>query len=180
MRERSAAAHAQLEATPLMQAFSSGAPTQRAYADYLRRQFDLHVVLEAALKMWVPPEWVSQRLVKAQWLQSDLRALGLDTDARPVECPAIRSQGAAFGVLYVLEGSTLGLQMVRHRFQQAHPALDTAGRFLQGYGTDTGRQWRSFVERLETLPAEAWPEALVASSAAFATFHQLFSEPGDE
>jgi heme oxygenase len=178
MREHTAQAHELLEATPLMRALAGGTPSVGEYRDYLARQFRLHAPFESALTTWVPPDWAKHRLVKAQWLRSDLLATGGGVDDRHVEVPAVASAADALGVLYVLEGGTLGMQAVRKRFQQDHPALNSGGRFMRGYGPDTSRFWRAFVDQLELLPTQAWRQATDAASGAFAAFHRLFQETG--
>ena len=177
MRQHTTAAHELLEGTPLMRAFATGAPSAAEYRDYLIRQLQLHEPLEAALAKWVPPEWNPLRLVKAGWLLGDLLALGAAANQRHAEIPAVSSIAEALGMLYVIEGGTLGLQAVRKRFGRHHPALNAAGRFLSGYGPDTGRHWIAFIARLETLPAPAWPQAIDAAGRTFAAFHRHFQEP---
>ena len=179
LRVRTAEAHAALEGTPLMRVISSGLPTLEQYGAYLMSQCDLHAPLEAALRDWVTPDWREHRLVKTHWLREDLRALGHPAGTVPDAAAEIGCEAEALGVLYVLEGGTLGLQMVRKRLQADHPACTTASRFMQGYGSETGSNWRAFVQRLEALPQAAWPRALDAADATFAAFAGRFarSEP---
>jgi heme oxygenase len=160
-----------------MRAFATGSPTVTAYRDYLARQRQLHAPLEGALRAWLPPDWAALRLLKTQWLGSDLAALGTAPAERPVAVPAVGSWAQALGVLYVIEGGTLGLQVVGKRLAQDHPALGSAGRFMHGYGTDTGRHWRAFIAALDTLPASEWPSATRAAIATFEAFLRHFSEP---
>jgi len=175
LREHTAPAHNLLEASPLMQALSSGAPSAGEWRAYLVGQWRLHAPLEEALRQWVTPEWCRLRLVKSQWLRSDLLALGADTDSRRIDTPAVSSLAEALGVLYVLEGSTLGLQVLRQRFEDPL-APAAASRFVRGDGANTGRFWRLFIDRLETLPTDAWPQAVGAASATFAAFQRLFAQ----
>jgi heme oxygenase len=79
-------------------------------------------------------------------------------------------------VLYVLEGSTLGFQVVRKRLPADHLALTVAGRFLLGYGPETGARWQSFQGELAALPRADWSAAAAAALATFAAYHQHFSE----
>ena len=92
LRERTIVAHADLERTPLMQAFATGDPDPRRYLDYLGRQLRLHRGLELALSSHVPAEWAGTRLSKSAWLAADLRAL--DT---PCDVPAAVAPGAVLG-----------------------------------------------------------------------------------
>jgi heme oxygenase len=159
-----------------MHAFSEASLPTQVYVGYLAIQLQLHAPLEASLRGYLPPECSELRLRKSEWLRRDLKAMG----ARPVD-PVVAATGVdslaqAMGVLYVLEGSTLGLQVVRKRLQDMHPALLDAGRFMLGYGHDTGRHWRDFLMQLETLAPADWPLAEDAASATFDGFLEAFSK----
>ena len=173
VRQETRPAHEALEATSLMQAFSSGAFSAAQYRHYLGLQLSLHAPLEVALAAWWPTADAALRLCKSDWLRADLAQLG-GTPSAATALPTIRSQAQAMGVMYVLEGGTLGLQVVRKRLQHAHPALQGADRFLRGYGADTGLRWRNFVAALDALPAAQWPAATAAACATFAAFQSEF------
>jgi len=184
VRQETRTAHDALEATALMLAFSSGAFSAAQYRCYLCLQLGLHAPLEAALSDWWPSNDTADeplRLCKSAWLRADLVALGEMAHPAPLPLlpalPTIGSRAQAMGVMYVLEGGTLGLQVVRKRLQDAHPALQGADRFLRGYGADTGLRWRGFVAALDALPATQWPVATAAACATFAAFQSAFSAP---
>lgn len=176
VRQETRPAHEALEATALMQAFSSGAFSASQYHRYLGLQLGLHAPLEAALSAWWPAADAALRLCKSDWLRADLGALR-ELPPAPPAVPTINSHAQAMGVMYVLEGGTLGLQVVRKRLQDAHPALQGADRFLRGYGADTGVRWRGFVATLDALPAKQWSAATAAACATFAAFQSAFSAP---
>jgi heme oxygenase (biliverdin-IX-beta and delta-forming) len=181
IRSRTAFAHAALEQTPLMCTFADANLSTEVYGAYLCLQWQLHSPLEASLLRWLPPACAELRLQKCDWLRNDLQAMGMwpaasesvvtDADADA----GVGSWAQAMGVLYVLEGSTLGLQVVRKQLQDKHPALRDAGRFMLGYGQDTGRHWRDFLVQLETVAEVDWPLAEEAASATFDSFLEGFS-----
>jgi heme oxygenase len=177
LRTGTAAAHADLENTPLMRAFALGDPAPDEYRDYLVRQLRLHRGLESSLHNQVPDDWSRLRLSKSAWLEADLRALDAPCDARAAAVPAVQSWAEALGAMYVIEGSTLGLQMVRKRLRPDHPAAQAAGRFVAGYGAESAHHWRAFVAALECLPERDWTVATTAARATFDSFHRVFSEP---
>lgn len=88
--------------------------TREDYRYWLERLYGLHAGFEAAIEPWAATldiDWASRR--KAAWLRRDLLSLGrseaeLDGIALREALPQLASLGRAFGVLYVLEGSTLG------------------------------------------------------------------------
>lgn len=108
----------------------------------------LHVGAEAALTPWLAGipglEFDARRRVDL--LSDDLQTLGVEADAPcPVTPPA--SAGEAMGMLYVLEGSSLGAKVIRK--QAALRGLDMAGlSFLDPYGVRTAERWRGFLEIL--------------------------------
>jgi heme oxygenase len=61
--------------------------------------------------------------------------------------PAPRSAAEALGMLYVLEGSTLGGRMILRALAE-RGVHDPALQFLDPYGTDTGARWRAFLDVL--------------------------------
>jgi heme oxygenase len=174
LKERTAVVHRALESRPLMRLLADGVMSVDEYAEYLRRQHALHWPLEDRLPPWLPSEWVPQRLRKTAWLEGDLAALGERAAPAVAEIPAIDSTAQAMGVMYVLEGSTLGLQVVRKACPPGHPAQGQAGRFLRGYGSATGRHWQEFVTSLDRVPPAQWPVVLDAAHATFAAVARAF------
>jgi heme oxygenase len=60
--------------------------------------------------------------------------------------------GHLAGVLYVIEGSTLGGQIiVRHLERNLGLTRESGARFFHGYGADTEAHWQEFCVWLETL-----------------------------
>jgi heme oxygenase (biliverdin-IX-beta and delta-forming) len=112
---------------------------------------------------------------KGSRLRHDLRMLGLSEAglAAIPRCPTVPHVDGvpgALGCMYVLEGSTLGGQII-HRHLEERLAIDahSGGTFFHGYGAETGAMWRSFVARLNRQPPPF--ERVVA--AAVETFEQF-------
>jgi heme oxygenase len=121
---------------------------------------------------------------KLAWITADLEDLGhtgatLEALPKFQGAPALADPLDALGAMYVLEGSSLGRQVM---FGKLTPRLnirpDWAGRFFNGYGKNTGRMWQSFVAILNDAGSE--PEAAGriegAALAAFAAFEQCLAE----
>ncbi len=87
--------------------------------------------------------------LKVPLLNKDLGALNIRTENLP-ECghlPTINSVPALLGCLYVIEGSTLGGQIISKHLQQClNLTPDTGAAFFAGYGDKTGVQWKTFRE----------------------------------
>jgi heme oxygenase len=81
----------------------------------------------------------------------------------------IPTRAAAFGAFYVLEGSSLGGRVILKELKLRRASL--AGlRFLDPYGSDAGRRWRSFLAILEreVESSEQKSDAIQGALSAFA------------
>lgn len=122
----------------------------------------LHADAEAALAPWLAdhPGLDFEARRRSSHLLRDLRAVG--GAAPPPEPIVVHSVGEALGLMYVLEGSTLGGRVIRK--QVTASGQDMAGlSFLDPYGERVGERWKSF---LAVLGDEADTEALVAGAVA--------------
>jgi heme oxygenase len=152
------------------------------YARLLQAYYGFYRPMEAALyDCDLIPEGFDQALrVKTPTLVSDLHALGLheqaiDTLPRCAELPTFDSAAACLGALYVLEGATLGGQVLRREMaQRLGLDADNGGAFLNVYGAETGRRWKDFLDYLGRLPldAAAKQRAVDAARSTFSCFEQ--------
>ena len=181
LRARTADQHAALEATSLMRAFAAGTGDLGYAREYLSRQYRIHHACETKLARVLPPDLAVARLAKCDWLADDLQRLDGRPDGRAVAVPAVGNWASALGMLYVIEGSTLGLQKIR----RDHAAAGSTGwvassRFVRGYGDATAARWREFLRLVEAVPPERWPDAVAAAAGTFAAFLDAFQEVNDD
>lgn len=122
---------------------------------------------------------------KTPSLEADLCALGLDADAIAAipQCRftlQIRSAADVLGVLYVLEGATLGGQSLRNGLY-SRLGIDehSGGRFFAVYGTSTALMWRGFLACLYEVrdPTER-AQSVVAAEATFKAFEHWLEQCG--
>ncbi|HEY0791774.1 MAG TPA: biliverdin-producing heme oxygenase, partial [Chthoniobacterales bacterium] len=113
---------------------------------------------------------------KTPLLAHDLSALGVrlpDVPLSPYGNLPLESRAQALGVMYVLEGATLGGQiMARHVRERLHLDEANGASFLQGYGRLTGPRWQAFLtvaRRLIGDHAEA-SEAVASAGRTFEAF----------
>lgn len=115
----------------------------------------LHAGAEAVLRPWLTlvPGLDYEARRRRPLLDRDLAHFG---EAPPTPCDMARpaSLAEALGLLYVLEGSTLGGQVIRKRLLARGLGLDGVS-FLDPYGADTGPRWKAF---LAVLDRECPPE----------------------
>ena len=121
---------------------------------------------------------------KLPLLEADLRALGVAAEGlprlRPEALPAFSAGDATLlGSMYVVEGATLGGQVISRHLEQDSGFHDGLGySFFRSYGKAVGQQWRAFTALLETLPDAAEGPAVAAAQQTFAAFAQWFAEGG--
>ena len=115
---------------------------------------------------------------KLPWLEADLCTLGMDAAARDhvasgtCALAAGASWGRRMGFVYVIEGATLGGQVLLRQVAATLPGALPATRFLRSYGDNVGVMWRQVVAALEstmTTPA-AEAEVIAAACEAFEAF----------
>lgn len=149
-----------------------------SYANYLSGLLDAVEPLEQAL-LTVPDlqsAWPDVReRQKAPLLRQDLAEL---------DCPAgppgplqyrIDDLATALGVGYVLEGSTLGGEVLRREVERRLGPVPVG--YFRCYGDDLRARWVDFLHMLETAPIDDDEEQLVEGAHfAFATVeHNLIS-----
>ena len=138
-------------------------------------------VFDAFLASWEPAvaaalphcqDWLQARS-RRPFVQQDLRALGLAA-AAPAGAPPLRTDAAAWGSLYVMEGSALGGQVITRSLAAAGLDRDSGAAYFHGWGEATGRMWREARALLESELADDTALAQ-ACEAARQTFDHLSS-----
>ncbi len=119
---------------------------------------------------WLPD--IGNRL-RTPSLKADLRVLGnLCPEALPLaSVPALCSLSAIFGCLYVLEGSTLGGQIISRQIGSHLDFTPENGcSFFAGHGAETGNMWRKFSNAIEAYAVSHYEERVAMIRAATDTF----------
>jgi len=152
------------------------------YVRLLEAYYGFYQPMESALydSGLIPDGFDTALRVKTPTLVCDLNALGLDAPAintlpRCTELPTFNTPAACLGALYVLEGATLGGQVLRREItQRLNVNADNGGAFLNVYGAETGRRWKDFLDYLgvQPLDAPARQRAVDAARSTFSCFEQ--------
>lgn len=162
--------------------------TDRAdYTQLIQRFFALYSLLEQGaenmlgLRAWhkdmlrVGLRWSERE--KLPMLAADLAALGSPPEkpiTRCIEPLRLDNFAAVLGCIYVLEGSTLGGQVITRRLGDQLGLTPTTGlAFFNGYGTKTGAMWRQTRAVLGTELADpaSLDAAVLAAQQTFHLFH---------
>ncbi|MCA2960434.1 MAG: biliverdin-producing heme oxygenase [Silvanigrellales bacterium] len=177
LRQRTARLHAALDAVPFLARLLSKSLTLEHYLRVLKGFDAFMEPLEATLSQSaVAPElalrvpdlalrWRASRLKADMRCVEELLAQGNSgnhgNQERGAQVPAppqvaIGSLDEAFGLLYVLEGSTLGGSVIAARVQASLGLKPDQGvTFFCGRGSWTGEAWKGFLQALATYHAEA-------------------------
>jgi heme oxygenase len=139
---------------------------EKFYGFYVPEEAALQPVCDASL-----PEIRFEGRRKARLLLRDLAALGLSRqqiEALPLcdRIPEIAGPAEALGCLYVLEGSTLGGQIISRHLQSALGIRpENGGAFFASYGARVGVMWRTFGAVLTSYAARENQDAAIVQSA---------------
>lgn len=131
--------------------------TLEHYRHHLEALYGFYAPLEAELASsfaGLVPELRAEQRWKLPLLLQDLRALGHDAASlarlpRTTALPPLPGLPEALGCFYVLEGATLGGQLILRHLQRHFagiPAGDFA--FFRAYGEEVGPMWRAFGQAL--------------------------------
>ena len=168
LRERTAEAHAAVDA-------AIGGFTDRAsYERYLQQIYAFRMPIERALDTLHWPSRLGGWRAKAigHLIEADLADLGLPIP--PVEASDLALDGdGLLGVLYVLEGSSLGSRLLYKRAETLGFSANYGARHLaHASGPES---WRDFLGVLETQHELDLDEATAASLATFRAAEAAFA-----
>lgn len=114
---------------------------------------------------------------KTPLLRQDLGALGIQATHEILLCdrlPRLKNASEVFGCLYVLEGATLGGQVLSKHFRERFGLQpDRGGAFFWSYGLATGARWSSFQRMLHEHHRRHQTETNIVLDAAAETFRTM-------
>ena len=164
--------HDGVEANAFNQRLSAGTVTAAQTAHFLARMYGFVQPYEAALHRHAAafgPEWQLEQRYRAPLIPEDLARLGYP--GTPPLCPTLpplETRAQLLGAMYVLEGSTLGGQVIARQLA----AVGIDGRsFFASRAERTGPLWKQFTQLLAAAAAAEDADAMVAS--AILTFQTL-------
>lgn len=164
--------HDGVEANSFNLALTAGTVTAAETAHFLARMYGFMQPYEDTLRQHAAdfgPDWQLEQRYRAPFILEDLVRLG--HPAVPPPCPTLpplHTRAQLLGAMYVMEGSTLGGQVIARHLA----AADIAGRtFFAGRAERTGPLWKQFTQLLEAAAGTVDADAIVAS--AILTFQTL-------
>jgi heme oxygenase (biliverdin-IX-beta and delta-forming) len=147
--------------------------SRESYAELLANFYGMVAPLERRLREFPEVRQIMEGRWRTELLREDLAALGLSADKlmEAKALPRLRTADEAAGAAYVLEGSTLGGQIITRMVQERLGEVPT--RYFAGHGSETGSKWKQFVAELNAMAVE--PNACVkAAQETFRGFREWF------
>ncbi len=171
LKQATAARHVGIESRSVLLNSSLSLASYRAC---LQRFYGYYAPLEQRLlrsQAWQATGFCYDGRHKTPHLSQDLAAL----DVAPGELaqtplcqtlPELRSSAGIFGCLYVIEGATLGGQIVsRHLQASLGVTPESGGAFFSAYGPHTGSRWKAFSAQLSSFAlASGLDDEIIASA----------------
>lgn len=181
LKSDTASAHKNLEALPLSTAIVSENLTLNDYAKYLKV---MHAIMNDAESKLFPivqsviPDIDNRK--KAHHIKHDLQQIGhIPSDYTSVFSKSY-SLPFALGIVYVLEGSTLGGRFIIQNIQKTlHLSPSNGAQYFYGYGQHTGSMWKAFLSNLSDHTKESGNQQAIIDGAtyAFDLIHKQLSTP---
>lgn len=166
-------AHVNLEKLPISVSIVSPDVTKEQYAHYLNLMHD--VVKDAEENIFGKLDGIIDNIPerkKSHLLEKDLEVLGYQKESylTPISAELKNiSIPFALGVMYVIEGSTLGGRFILKNINNTLGYLENEGAsYFAGYGNTTGSQWKNFMSQLARYEAETKNDVEIIEGANFA------------
>ena len=162
--------HDAVEQNEFNQALAAGTPSAAATAQFLAKMYGFLQPYEAQLRQHADelgPAWEIAERQRAHLILEDLAVPASELPLCPA-MPPLATLPQLLGAMYVLEGSTLGGQVLARQLAKADIGLR---RYFIGYGERTGPRWKAFCQLLADAATPDREDAIVQS--AIHTFQHL-------
>lgn len=176
LRDATRASHHLIDHHPLLAPLVRADLSRRDYARALRAMLHIHLPLQSVLMEAMAQTGGGHELAdRVAWLFDDLSVLddGNITAQPAWQPPPIEGPAALAGVLYVIEGSTMGGQVIARQIEASLGYTATCGaRFFNAWGVETIQRWQAFLRYAEALGGADIPSATAAAVTMFNSIHQ--------
>ena len=183
LRDATAPLHKQLNEQALLAALLGKELPLADYQQLLGIYYSLYHQLEAAIKAYLrlqPIDFDYQPRYKTPLLLNDLKYWHIKPE--PLRCqitlPELNSLGALLGLLYVLEGSSLGANFIAQHLKLTYGYTRSTGSdFFSAYGEQTKTHWQSFTSYINSFSdqPDLAAQAIDSADLSFACFNQALT-----
>jgi heme oxygenase len=157
------------------------------YRTLLKKFYRFYSAIEPELARleWTTVGYNFNDRLKVEKLATDLENLGMSAEeiskmSKWDHLPKLDSYAEAFGSLYVIEGATLGGQIIkRHLSEHLNLTPENGGLFFNGYGQQTGQMWKEFGSAITAFAEKNDKDETIVESAkeTFDSFKACFEQP---
>lgn len=182
LRERTHESHVSLNHHPLLSGITKPGYRREEYCLVLAAYFHFYRSVECAIDTFLVSNdttFCYGERRKLPWLEADLRFFSLNADtpalspSTPIPPLEIRNLAELVGVLYTIEGATLGGMVISGHIANTLALTSSYGaRFFHAYGEDTPAYWLRFLEFSETT-CLSLIDKQTAGGAAASMFSQI-------
>ena len=174
LRQETKPFHDAVEQNPFNLALAAGTVTAADTAEFLAKMYGFLEPYEAQLHAHAAtfsPAWQLYYRYRAHLILEDLARLG-HAAAPPLypALPPLTSRAQLLGAMYVLEGSTLGGQVIARQLDRAGIG---AHAFFTGRAERTGPLWKAFCQLLTEAAETGHDDPSVIVASAVHTFQAL-------
>lgn len=171
LKTQTASSHKRLEQLPVSSYILSQNMKMDDYAHYLQLMYDVHYSVEVAVFPLLSAivDDLKERK-KKHLIEDDLLYLNYP---KPVARSVFNTQNIsipfALGILYVVEGSSLGGRFILKNLETIDGLRDGKGvSYFAGYGNKTGSYWKTFLHLLTAYGEEYNVENEIIEGAIYA------------
>lgn len=172
LRTKTAESHKELEALPISKSIVDPKITIQEYALYLSLMHDVVQNLEEniyPILSGVISDLCERK--KAHLILNDLKNIGSEKKQTfsPLKNRSEISIPFAMGMMYVVEGSTLGGRFILKNIQENLGFTEEKGAsYFSGYGNKTGSFWKNYLNSLTDFEAQNNSEKEIIAGADYA------------
>jgi len=178
LQEETKSLHDKIEQTFLLKKILLQEITLSNYQLLIQKFYGFITPCEALIDS-LPCNLVIQNRKKNPWLEQDLHALQIPNNNEtkvPIcrDLPELSDDEQVLGYLYVMEGATLGGQVIAKILQtQLQITAENGGRFFHAYGEKTKIMWNDFCLDLGTVDCIEQQNKIIYSAIdTFKRFHE--------
>lgn len=161
------------------------AMTLEGYKNLLCKFYSFHAAIEQPLGAidWQTLGFDFESRRKRHFLEKDFQYLDVDKSRIDLwrDLPEINDAPQAVGCLYVLEGSTLGGQVISRHLRQNFDLTPANGAaFFNSYGERVGEMWKAFgafANNYAEAHADEDETIINAARQTFTSFEKCFKQP---
>jgi heme oxygenase len=168
-------AHDALEQNTFNQQLTAGTITEAETRHFLAKMYGFLAPYEARLQAQnLGPEWETATRQRTHLILEDLNQPATALAVCP-DLPPLATWPQLLGAMYVVEGSTLGGQVISRQLAKANITLRS---YFSGYGERTGPLWKAFCQLLsqEATP-DSQTEIVQSASLTFQKLNAWLNQP---